>query len=148
MWKFTQSRWVVRKEVAAVTKVSDVLLDLRPGPTAGGSGAGGFTFAPSPPALRGRREGFSGAHGCGEDQQRLGVHTALRRRVHQEASRCGPAAAHALDGHPGQVSACWAGRRAARQRNTRGEGSLAAPGVVNAHLGLWAPSSTRVDFAD
>lgn len=25
MWKFTQSRWVVRKEVAAVTKVSDIL---------------------------------------------------------------------------------------------------------------------------
>jgi len=23
MWKFTQDRWVVRKEVAAVTKVSD-----------------------------------------------------------------------------------------------------------------------------
>ena len=39
MWKFTQSRWVVRKEVAAVTKVSGALLDLRPGPTTAGMGA-------------------------------------------------------------------------------------------------------------
>eukprot|EP00069_Balaena_mysticetus_P019326 bmy_12038T0 len=55
MWKFTQSRWVVRKEVAAVTKVSEVLLGPRPGPTTGGMGAGwGFRaglaspLAPSP----------------------------------------------------------------------------------------------------
>lgn len=27
MWKFTQSRWVVRKEVATVTKVSEGLPD-------------------------------------------------------------------------------------------------------------------------
>lgn len=39
MWKFTQSRWVVRKEVAAVTKVSGVLLDLRPRSTTAGMGA-------------------------------------------------------------------------------------------------------------
>lgn len=29
MWKFTQDRWVVRKEVAAVTKVSDFFLTQR-----------------------------------------------------------------------------------------------------------------------
>lgn len=32
MWKFTQSRWVVRKEVAAVTKVS-AAVGRRPGPS-------------------------------------------------------------------------------------------------------------------
>lgn len=108
MWKFTQSRWVVRKEVAAVTKVSDVPLQKpRPCRERGPGrafGPAGLTSSP-PPALHGGCEGLSGAHGRSEDQQRLGVHTALRRRVHQETSRCGPAAAHAVVGYPGQVRA-------------------------------------------
>lgn len=83
MWKFTQSRWVVRKEVAAVTKVGDVLFDLRLGPTTAGTGAewgfraGRASPGPLPAALHGRREGLSGAHGRSEDQQGLGVHSAL-----------------------------------------------------------------------
>ena len=74
---------MVRKEVAAVTKVGDVLLDLRPDPITAGAGAewgfraGRASPSPLPAALHGRREGLSGAHGCSEDQQGLGVHPAL-----------------------------------------------------------------------
>lgn len=83
-------------------------MTLAPGFAVGGSLATTQTrsSSPSPSALRRGCKGLSGAHGCGEDQQRLGVLTALRPGVYQKASRCGPAAAHAVVRHPGQVRTC------------------------------------------